>query len=100
MRIFSLCLASASLALTGAAAAQTPATTSTEATPVKPKKPKRVCRERGRPGSHLSNVVCKTPDEWAALQQDFDDQDEFGIPGSKVTTSREMNVSPPNRVPF
>jgi hypothetical protein len=107
MKSLILCLTAAGLATAGAASAQpsspveaTPSTTMVTAPGAKPKKEKRVCRERMRSGSHLSNVVCKTPDEWAALQADVDDQDEYGIPGNKVATGREINRSPPNRVPF
>ena len=99
MRIFSLCLAASALALAGttAALASVPggATTADTAATAKPKE-KRVCKDRGRAGSHLPNRVCKTPAEWAALQAEFDDQDEYGIPANKVSTAREINRSPTN----
>ena len=104
MKYLILCLAATGLAIAGAAAAQastptsaTPETTMVTAPGAKPKKPKRVCRERGRSGSHLTNVVCKTPEEWAALQSDVDDQDEYGIPGNRTSTARALNVSPLNK---
>jgi hypothetical protein len=107
MKYLILCLATAALAMPGTARAQistptsaTPPDTTVTAPGARAKKPQRVCRERSRPGSHLSNVVCKTPEEWAQLQSDFDDQDEVGIPGNRTLTSREINRSPKNRVPF
>jgi hypothetical protein len=92
MKYLTLCLTAVALTITSAATALSPATE--QATPVKPKKEKRVCRERMRSGSHLSNIVCKTPGEWARLQAEFDDQDDYGIPGGKVTTGRELSRSP------
>jgi hypothetical protein len=100
MKILALCLSAGALVLAGGAAART--STPTPATPgttvvTAPAKVKRVCRERGRAGSHITNVVCKTPEEWAALQADVDDQDEYGIPGNKTATGRAINRSPLNR---
>jgi|GEM_PF-2249628 len=95
-------LAASALAVAGSAAAQTstPTTATPERTTVtapgaKPAKEKRVCRERGRAGSHLSNRVCKTPAEWAALQSDVDDQDEYGIPGARTASGRAIDHGMP-----
>ena len=97
MRNISLCMIAAGFALAGSAAAQAPTPASTAGTPAKAKKPKKICRERGSAGSRLSNMVCKTPEEWAQLQTDFDDQDEYGIPGNKVATGRATNVGGTNK---
>ncbi len=101
-----LCLSAGALALAGTAvAAQSPAPTpATPGTtvvtaPVKPAKPKKVCRERGRSGSHLTNITCKTPEEWAQLQSDFDEEAEYGIPGNKVATGRMIDRGPPRSGP-
>jgi hypothetical protein len=98
MKYLALCLTAVTLIMAGAATAQ--AASSDQADGARPKKEKRVCRERQRSGSHLSNVVCKTPEQWARLQAEFDDQDQYGIPGNRGKTARDMNVSPQNRVPF
>lgn len=102
MNRLALCLSLVSVGLAGTAAAQTstPTTATPEDTTVtapgaKPAKEKRVCRERGRAGSHLANRVCKTPAEWAALQSDVDDQDEYGIPGARVATGRAIDHGMP-----
>jgi hypothetical protein len=93
MKVLILCLTAGALISAGVAAqASVPA--STQAKPAKPKV-KRVCRERMRSGSHLSNVVCKTPEEWARLQADVDDQDEYGVPGNKTATGRAIDRGPP-----
>jgi hypothetical protein len=102
MKYLALCLTAVALATAGAASAQSSApggATSADAVGAprgKPAKPKKVCRERMRSGSHLTNVVCKTPEQWAELQAEFDDQAEYGIPGNRVMTAREINVSPLN----
>ncbi len=83
-----------------AGAAPALATSSDRAAAAKPKKEQKVCRERMRSGSHLSNITCKTPEEWARLQAETDDQDEYGIPGNRNDTSRRIDTAPPNRVPF
>ena len=96
MKYLILGLTTGALALAGTSAAQaTPSPASTEATAAKPKKVKRVCRERMRSGSHLPNVVCKTPEEWAQLQQDFDDEAEYGFPGNKTSSGRAVDRGVP-----
>jgi hypothetical protein len=97
-------LAVGSLGIAGTATAQTstpttatPATTTVTAPGAKPAKVKKVCRERMRSGSHLTNITCKTPAEWAALQADVDDQDEYGIPGNKVASGRALDHGMPRR---
>ena len=103
MKYLALCLGSGALALAGSASAgtsapttATPATTVVSAPRAKTKKPQRVCRERQRSGSHLSNIVCKTAEEWAALQSEVDDQDEYGVPGNRAMTTRTLDVTPGN----
>ena len=102
MKYLALCVATAVVAMAGSASAQTSApggATSADAAggpAAKPAKQKKVCRERMRSGSHLANIVCKTPEQWAELQAEFDGQDEYGIPGNRVMTARCMNVSPLN----
>jgi hypothetical protein len=105
MKILALCLASGALVLAGTAAAQTSTPTTatppntTVTAPAKPKKEKRVCRERGRSGSHLSNIVCKTPEQWAELEEQLDTEAEYGIPGNKVSTGRAIDRGPPRSGP-
>ena len=94
LAVGSLGIASAATAQDSTPTTATPATTTVTA-PAKPAKQKRVCRERHRSGSHLTNVVCKTPDEWAALQSDVDNQDEYGIPGNKVASGRALDHGMP-----
>jgi hypothetical protein len=97
MKKWLLYLAAGTLGAAGAAAAQTsaPTTATPETTtvtaPAKSKKEKKVCRERGRSGSHLANVVCKTPEQWAELQEQLDTEAEYGIPGNRTATGRAMN---------
>ncbi len=98
MKHFILCLAVGALGPGGApAAAQAPApTTATPETttvtaPAAKAKEKKVCRERGRAGSHLTNIVCKTPEQWAELQEQYDSEGEYGIPGNRVATGRAVN---------
>ena len=96
-------LAAGALATGGAAAAQEPTTATppntTVTAPAKPKKEKKVCRERMRSGSHLSNIVCKTPEQWAELQEQFDSEAEYGIPGNKVSSGRAIDRGPPRSGP-
>ena len=101
MRYLISCLAVAALGAAGAANAQT--STPTTATPPnttvtapKSQKVKRVCRERQRSGSHLPNIVCKTPEQWAELQEQYDSEGEYGIPGNKVSTGRSVNRGMPS----
>jgi hypothetical protein len=98
MKILAICLSAGALALAGTAAAQAPAS-STQAATAQPKKPKKVCRERMRSGSHLSNITCKTPEQWAELQATFDEEAEYGIPGNKVATGRMIDRGPPRSGP-
>jgi len=101
-----LCLAAAALFTADAATAQnseptiaTPSTTIVTAPDSKAKKEKKVCRERGRSGSHLTNIVCKTPEQWAELQEQLDTEAEYGIPGNKVSTGRSINTGTPGSGP-
>ncbi len=97
MNFPALSLTAAALALAGAADAQTatptPATpdTTVVTAPAK-KKTQRVCRERQRSGSHLTNIVCKTPEQWAELQENLDTEAELGIPGNRTATGRAINT--------
>lgn len=92
-----LCLAGAALFTADAATAQsaeptvaTPSTTVVTAPAAKPKE-KKVCRERTRPGSHLTNKVCRTPEQWADMQEQLDSEAEYGIPGNRVASGRAVN---------
>ena len=96
MKYVILCLAAVALGSPGAALAQTQEPTTatpanTTVTAPKTKKEKKVCRERMRSGSHLSNIVCKTPEQWAELQEQFDSEAEYGIPGNRVASGRAIN---------
>jgi hypothetical protein len=93
------CLAVAAIVAAGAASAQssgptiaTPEDTTVTAPRAQPKKDKKVCRERMRSGSHLTNIVCKTPEQWAQLQEQLDTEAEYGIPGNKVSSGRAINT--------
>jgi hypothetical protein len=97
--IKALCFSLALMVTAGSAVAQgstptiaTPEDTTVTAPGAKPKKEKKVCRERMRSGSHLPNIVCKTPEQWAELQEQLDTDAELGIPGNKVSTGREINT--------
>lgn len=92
-------LAAGLVIISGGAAAQsseptvaTPSTTIVTAPDAKAKKDKKVCKERMRSGSHLTNIVCKTPEQWAELQEQLDTEAEYGIPGNKVSTGRSINT--------
>jgi hypothetical protein len=100
IRYLALGLAACTLGTAGSAAPQTSKPTTatppnTTVTAPRSQGEKRVCRERTRTGSHLSNIACKTPEQWAQLQADFDEQDEYGFPGNKVSTGRSMNRGAP-----
>jgi hypothetical protein len=97
MKYIIFCIAAGALGLPGAAFAQaqepttaTPANTTVTAP--KTKKEKKVCRERMRSGSHLTNIVCKTPDQWAELQEQLDTEAEYGIPGNRTASGRALNT--------
>ncbi len=97
MRRLLFCLAASGLGLAGPAVAQssdptiaTPPNTTVTAPASRPKE-KKVCRERMRSGSHLSNVVCLTPDQWAQLQEQYDSEGEYGIPGNKTASGRAID---------
>lgn len=100
MKYLALCFALASVGLSGPAAAEqnsaptvaTPEDTTVTAPGAKPKKDKKVCRERMRSGSHLSNIVCKTPEQWAELQEQLDTEAEYGIPGNRTASGRAVNT--------
>jgi hypothetical protein len=103
MKYLFLCIAAGALALAGGAAAA-PTETPTPATPgttvvTAPgkKKTQRVCRERQRSGSHLTNIVCKTPEQWAELQDQLDTEAELGIPGNKTATGRAVDRGMPRQ---
>jgi hypothetical protein len=94
MKHLSLCIAAGALGTAAAAFAQAPTVATppnTTVTAPKSQKAKRVCRERMRSGSHLTNVVCKTPEQWAELQEQYDSEAEYGIPGNKTATGRAMD---------
>jgi hypothetical protein len=44
--------------------ATTPTTTTPAPNQAKPRKPKKLCRVEGMTGSHFSNSVCRTAEEW------------------------------------
>ena len=95
MKYLLVAIAAGALGTAGATAAQPsgPTVATPEQTIVNaPKKAKRVCRERQRSGSHLSNIVCKTPEQWAQLDQDqLDTEAEYGIPGNKTASGRAVD---------
>ncbi len=98
MKVMVSCLGACFLAVAAQAAASSPASGPTVATPPnttvtapKAKKQKKVCRERQRSGSHLTNITCKTPEQWAQLQEDLDTEAELGIPGNKTSSGRSIN---------
>ena len=95
MKYLALCAAAGIIALAGSAAVQASPGATTQAAPAKPKKVQRVCRERQRSGSHLSNRVCKTPEEGAELQDRLDTEAELGIPGNKTATGRAIDRGAP-----
>ena len=61
------------------------------ATP-KPKKEQRICKTQIRSGSHLSTTLCKTQSQWLALEDNYDDESEVGVPGSRPGVGRTTDI--------
>lgn len=60
-----------------------------------PKKVKKVCRTVTRPGSHIDQTVCRTPEEWNSQTAGDDTGSLPVMPGDRVATGRALGFRGP-----
>jgi len=86
----SLLIAALLLASPAAPLPQEGATTDASGTvTVAPKKAKKVCRPVTRPGSHIDQTICRTPEEWAASDGADAGVGTETMPGNRATTGAQ-----------